>query len=109
VPSEIDSYEEFKADVLAIPGVKKISKSAAWLRSYAVIAALLLLIALSILSSNKWVGVLSNSVLSIYLLSALVKHYRNPNLTVQTRRKLLWVFLIGGLCFLIRAIFAWRG
>jgi hypothetical protein len=109
VPSELDGYEELKADVLAIPGVKEVSKSAAWLRSYVLIAALLLLIALSILSGNKWVVVLSNSSLSIYLLAVLVKQYRNPNLTARTRRKLLWVFLIGGLCFFVRAIFAWRG
>jgi hypothetical protein len=108
VPCELDCYQELKAEILAIPGVEQVSKSAAWLRSYALIGALLLLIALAILPGNKWIVVISNFLLSLYFLAVPIRQYRNPNLTARTRRTFLWMFIFG-IGFLVRIIFVWHG
>jgi hypothetical protein len=107
VPSELDGYEQLKADMLALPGVGVTSKSHAWLRSYLIIGAMFFLIAVSLLTSNKWLAAGASLVLASYFLFVPIKQYRNPNLTTKGRRQLLWVAFIG-ICMLARAIILWR-
>jgi hypothetical protein len=107
VPCELDGYEQLRSEVLAVPGMTITSKSAAWLRSYFAIAALLTLFALSVLAREKWIAVVASLVLATWLLTLFVRHYRNPNLTVKGRRQFLWVAFVG-ICMLVRAIVIWR-
>lgn len=107
VPCELDGYEQLKADILALPGVEITSKSQAWLRSYLIIAAMLLLFAVSVLADNKWLAVGASLVLASYFLFVPIKQYRNPNLTTRGRRLLLWLAFIG-VCMLARAVILWR-
>lgn len=107
VPFELDGYEQLKADILALPGVGITSKSHAWLRSYLIIGALFVLIAVSLLASNKWLAAGATLILASYFLFVAIKQYRNPNLTIRGRRQLLWVAFVG-ICMLARAIILWR-
>jgi len=53
VPSELENYERFRADVSAIPGVEFTSQRHAWLKTYGALAVFLAVFAVSVLASDR--------------------------------------------------------
>lgn len=108
VPCELDGYDQLRAEILALPGVELTTKSAAWLKSYLVLGAFLLVFAISILASDKRVASATSVVLAGYLFFTFFSHYRNPNLTTRGKRVLLWN-PVAAIILLARAVIVWRG
>lgn len=106
-PSELDDYEQLKAEVLSIPGVVFTTSASSWPKSYLVIAAMLVVFAVSVVLPDSRLAAGASVALGCSMFWLFFKNYRNPNLTDRTRREfLLWAFM--GVCFLIRAFFQWR-
>lgn len=107
VPCELDGYDQLKNEVQALPGVEMVSKSAAWLRTYLAIAALILLFAVSVLANDKRIAAGASLCVGAYLLVLFFQRYRNPNLTSRGKRQFLWSAFVGAF-MLLRAIIIWR-
>lgn len=108
VPCELDGYEQLKAEIAALPDVELRMRSGAWLKTYLVLATFFLLFAVSVFVSDKRVVTGVSLLLAGYLLFSFFRHYRNPNLTTNGKRSLLWNAVLA-LIFLVRAVMVWRG
>lgn len=106
VPCELEGYEQLKSEVQALPGVAFTSKSAAWLRTYLTLGALMVITGVSFMADDRRITAGASLVVAGWLLASIFNNYRNPNLTTRTKRQFLWSALVAG-CFLVRAVLVW--
>ncbi len=106
IPCEAESYDALKSQFSALPGVTSRIQTAGWTRYWAVLGAVLLLIATSVLANDKIFVIGSSTIVGLFLIGSL-RLVRNPNLSTGTKRQLMLGSLIG-IAFLVRAYWVWR-